>query len=1758
MVSIFQNILIYISFYFLIIKCKDKCDRHSPIFNTQKGNCFLEYCTQSQFDDGTCIIGNSLAKITWLNSITTISTSSNSEIFPNVAFEGSDQNLILETDIGKNKKLFYSLGRNGRGYNNEPQFFYLEKKDNNFLYNNYHPQSYIRKIDSHRIYYSFSSNESFFTYDLESKNYTEDILENILGNKILSTYNSIMTTEDEDIIIYAYLTTDYKITFQKLRLLSNGIEVIQTKIDDTKSLPRDSCKCKYLIREAREYSFIECISMNEDQDYTVRAYRSNLTFYDEITLQKNEATKEEAYYSFNDIVVIYDQHVFFMLYFDSASKPMLYPKRFYENKLINIDDLSENYVLFKDYSYSLSSTGIAVTKLSEMYFILANICDNNKHLMIVFFLYYNFDVVSLYINYIDVPIKDLYDINYFSSLYLLDFNNLLGLGFIQEKNNEYINSFLLFSYSNYKSDIFINDIFLNFNQTGDILHSENLSENITLYNNLFCYEIRSINIISVPDENSGFEIRTFPTKTLINRATQIQLDENVTISYVGNFSELKPGNYEIIYSPEIIEASSYDKYIGMFDKWDYYGVELLKSLVNWVPDTFPGRESKLIFSVLECYKSCLFCNELSTDDYNHKCKKCRPGYYFEENTLNCYDKPRKGYYFNKNRTVFSKCYEICETCDEWREINKHHCTSCKSDYLLYNSTNCLRCKQNNLFVDYNQEICLDRIPVGYYLNNTEYNTLDKCHPNCMHCLTGPEGDNMKCEYCDNLEKYYHVENTQNCQHFPYEGYYLAENLRFRPCHPYCKNCTIGPNEESMNCDYCNTEKGYFKNVTDSRNCVFKLIENFYYVEENDSYLPCYENCLYCFDGEKKITNNDGSSYLLMNCLICKNNYTLFGRNCLNCKSQNKFVNMAKTDCIDTIPEGYFLSNETTNEIDQCFPLCKTCREKGTNNNNMKCDSCNKIEKYFLLDENCVLSMTCPSFFYYKNNLILNNTNETYLDEEKNCLNDKEDCPYTLPFYLKDNLECTNSCSIDLILENKCFIANFEAGLNQIFDLIYDKYSNGSFDFFDEIFSYVYKDKDEFIIKIKFFEFDGKNETNSTIINESIKRIDDWGNLNLGKIYEIQEQEINLEQCLEFLQIKNISNNDTNKLFMTKIYIKNINSNISNYYFQLFIDNNGTQKIDLSTCHFDDTNNFLILNINDLITQKKEMLPKITDQEKTDEKEEEQNEGYDNTYTYKKFNNDKCAVVYNENDADVILEDRVAVYYQQLINNVKEETNRIIDTSISSNNRILNDLTEETTKIITTSQISEIYNTKTFIQIPINEICPINYKLVNFDFDTHNATCSYIFNFQDMINGINIIKLIEENTYMNKTFIEIEIEEEEHMDSTNQNTNTDNINNNGYTNSNVNSKVSTEISSGANIKYMKCITNISKQFKNNYVLIILTILDILYLACIILYFACYRKKYLQVIEKTNNMGILGIKGSYYHSYKLDQNQPKLKEIRTYKKNMFSSINSDIQSINNNVNVNNNINNNINIKNKNMHNVKNKKTMISEELTNRQYISNANFYYKNTKNNSNDKKDYDLSEYLLALEKDKRNIKDLFISISKKKHIYILALKSDHYIKLLKLSLLPFCFVNYFTTNVFFFTDKVIHQIYLDKGSYNFSYQLKFICLSALISSIFLYIGKYIFIIKKSDKQIKRIIKIVDFAFVLIFLLFVFYWLYVGSYTSVFIKSQKHISFNFLLTIITCAVYEIILTIISVILRIIAIKENLPTLYKISIILILLKA
>ena len=144
------------------------------------------------------------------------------------------------------------------------------------------------------------------------------------------------------------------------------------------------------------------------------------------------------------------------------------------------------------------------------------------------------------------------------------------------------------------------------------------------------------------------------------------------------------------------------------------------------------------------------------------------------------------------------------------------------------------------------------------------------------------------------------------------------------------------------------------------------------------------------------------------------------------------------------------------------------------------------------------------------------------------------------------------------------------------------------------------------------------------------------------------------------------------------------------------------------------------------------------------------------------------------------------------------------------------------------------------------------------------------------------------------------------------------------------------------------------------------------------------------------------------------------------------------------------------------------------------------------------------------------------------------------------------------NLFFFNNKVMHKIVIDKAKYNFGYQIKYILLSSLISCIFLYIAKFIFTFQQSPKQLIQVIKCIDFSLIIFILLFIFYWIYIGSFCSVFIKTQKHLIANFFITFIVCAIYELIFTIISCIMRIISLKKKeTPKVYLISQILVSLK-
>ena len=170
----------------------------------------------------------------------------------------------------------------------------------------------------------------------------------------------------------------------------------------------------------------------------------------------------------------------------------------------------------------------------------------------------------------------------------------------------------------------------------------------------------------------------------------------------------------------------------------------------------------------ECYHSCLTCYSKSNDDENHQCKICKQGYYFIEDTYNCYKEISEHYYFDENNQIFSPCYADCLTCND-KEINSTYmnCLSCENDYNYYSkSNNCLKCPK---YVNYLQTKCIDTIPDGYYLSDKKIGTIEKCHELCKTCQSGPFFfDNqlyMNCESC--LYENKEVKLTKgNCPEYP--------------------------------------------------------------------------------------------------------------------------------------------------------------------------------------------------------------------------------------------------------------------------------------------------------------------------------------------------------------------------------------------------------------------------------------------------------------------------------------------------------------------------------------------------------------------------------------------------------------------------------------------------------------------------------------------------------------------------------------------------------------------------------------------------------------------------------------------------------------------------------------------------------------------------------------------------------------------------------------------------------------------------------
>ena len=102
------------------------------------------------------------------------------------------------------------------------------------------------------------------------------------------------------------------------------------------------------------------------------------------------------------------------------------------------------------------------------------------------------------------------------------------------------------------------------------------------------------------------------------------------------------------------------------------------------------------------------------------------------------------------------------------------------------------------------------------------------------------------------------------------------------------------------------------------------------------------------------------------------------------------------------------------------------------------------------------------------------------------------------------------------------------------------------------------------------------------------------------------------------------------------------------------------------------------------------------------------------------------------------------------------------------------------------------------------------------------------------------------------------------------------------------------------------------------------------------------------------------------------------------------------------------------------------------------------------------DYELNElqYEDALKKDKRTFTQYYLSLLKTKHLLIFSFfqLKDYNSQIIKIFLFFFTFELNITISAMFYSDSTMHKIYIDDGTFDFTYQLPQMIYSLIISTI----------------------------------------------------------------------------------------------------------
>ena len=672
---IYKNLPINFYLFIAIIKnsYQEECEKSTPI-KLNDNNCYLKYCTKEEFDQGKCVIDNSIIKTQWLTNI--INVGSKTFRFINFAISSKNE-LYLHTTAYPYSyyNCFFGIKSNGRpllNFNGEllsvvcVKYDDLSKKaryngelitlvvsDNNiekeYLMSIGKDDNYVELfdfIDKEIIFYS--TTKGMTNYNIRSKYFA--LLDYVENNK----HYYILSFIGKDLV-----NNNHYFVFQKYDFSYNSKndEISHAKTECLKIINLGENNYKFALScYQTEKKLFVCFYYNSNQYYTAIIYDIKLNqqeSFDMAQPSNNQHLFFKCIHLKKEIGIFY----YFLGENVDNGKPKIDIVEFIKDS--NENNYKRNYI-FKSLTTKIDNIKDTVyynsiIKLNDNKFGMIQLSNNNKIIYIITFNLYNNDkkIIS---RYYTINLFELYNLKVSNDISSILFNSFFisAFSFNSGEEENFYSSIIMFSYPNaqdFELNL-INNLTL-YNYSFSL--KEIIDNKIIIDNNIFGLVIKGIKIQSFPKNDKNSEIISlFSIKNnKIIKENQI-IDKNDVIEFYFSESEIKEGSYILEYTSVVTEPD-YDIY-NSYCEIDSENGNIEEEKKEFKKSEYIGKTGYISFIIdktltKKCNnKNCFYCLE------NDKNKCILYKRVIEEDTL---DQKELSIIYNKLREIIAqKSYDV--------------------------------------------------------------------------------------------------------------------------------------------------------------------------------------------------------------------------------------------------------------------------------------------------------------------------------------------------------------------------------------------------------------------------------------------------------------------------------------------------------------------------------------------------------------------------------------------------------------------------------------------------------------------------------------------------------------------------------------------------------------------------------------------------------------------------------------------------------------------------------------------------------------------------------------------------------------------------------------------------------------------------------------------------------------------------------------------------------------------------------------------